>query len=494
MHARLTTALHVVRHLCDRPDPLDPVTVGALAAAVDVSASSASRIAAELEAIGLISRGAGYGTYRIGPGALELSGAAARPYSGVLDFALTAAYQATGETVAVVAASPGGATVIGVVESAWTLRVATRVGERIADQGSAARRALDGAGGPSAVVQSTIGVTGEVAAPIRLPSGECVAALVVRYPSHRAGRVTPRARRAVLAASEQVEAHIAQTMQAAHPPGAPDVAADVEPDSWPGRGDTADGDPGGSTVRAASGILSLVAATGSCSIHTLATRTGIRADRVARLVETLVMTGLLVRGADGHTVRLGWAVQAWHRAIIERTLRGPAQRLVAAASSTAGTTAYLTVRRGMRSSTVAEAIVDGALHMGSWLGRPAQLIGSDGGPVLVLNLDDAQIRQVFPPHITQTASGTPKDLEAFLQQVRRARSEQTLALPDFGEDGLTSVASPVRDAGGSVVAAACIVGPTDHMSARLPALKRLAGELACDVSLLLRNPEPPNAE
>ena len=242
-----------------------------------------------------------------------------------------------------------------------------------------------------------------------------------------------------------------------------------------------------SVLGAATAVLHGLAS-GGCSVNALAGRAGIRPERVRRLVDVLEQTGWLQVTGGPEAVRLQWVVHGWHRAIVEATLGGPAQRLVTAASNRAGTTAYLTVRRGMRSSTMAEAIVDGPLTMGSWLGRPGQLIASDGGPVLMMNLDDAQIRQVFPSRITMTGRGTPRDLESFLVQVRRARSDQVLTLPDFGEDGLTSVAAPVRDAAGSVVAAACIVGPAGHVSARLPELKRLALELAGETSHLLRHP------
>ena len=145
-----------------------------MAQVVDTSTSSASRICAELEALGLLARAPAYGTYRIGSGALAISGRAAQPYSAVVDFALTVAHQATGETVALVAASPAGAMVIAVVESAWTLRVATRVGDLITEAHSAAHQALGlvAMSDPAGVATSTIGETSELATPILTSSGD----------------------------------------------------------------------------------------------------------------------------------------------------------------------------------------------------------------------------------------------------------------------------------------------------------------------------------
>ena len=326
-------------------------------------------------------------------------------------------------------------------------------------------------------MRSTIGVTSEMAIPILAPSGDCLAALVVRYPSHRADHVELKARRALLAARDQLEASIG--------------SAGADRRTGLARSLTDRSDQARSVIGASAAILTLLALAGDCSVRTIGTQTGIRPDRARRLVDVLALTGCVMHVPESDRVRLPWAVHGWHRAIVDATLSGPAQHLVAAASDRAGTTAYITVRRGMRSTTVAEAIVDGALNMGSWLGRPGQLVASDGGPVLLMNLNDAQIRQVFPARITMTGRGTPRNFEAFLPHVRRARSEQVLTLPDFGEDGLTSVAAPVRDAASSVIAAACIVGPTEHISSRLPEIKQLACELAADVSQLLGRIEAP---
>lgn len=475
MHERLSTALGIVRALADRTRPLEPLTVGALSAMTGTSTSTASRICAELDGVGLIAHAEGYGAYRIGNRAVALSGSAAAPFAIACDFALTLAYQATGETVALVAASPRGPIVIAVIESGRTLHVAMTVGGVLTDPDGAVLRALGHpppAGSSAVTFGSRNGRTAEVATPVLGPQGECLAALVVRYPQHRSEQVTPVAERAVLAARRQLERSVAQAAAVPPPPPAPLVH------------------PADTTVQAAADLLSAISGAGTTSIAELVRVTGLRPDRVRRLLEVCQRVGLASPAQDGEAAALPWSVHGWHRGIVDATLRGPAQQLLTAAAVRAGNTAYLTVRLGMRSSTVAEAIVDGALAMGSWLGRPAQLIGSDGGPVLVQHFDDAQIRQVFPSHITRTASGTPKDLAAFLKQVQRARAHQPLVLPDFGEDGLTSVAAPVRDAGGAVVAAACIVGPGPEMAAGMPAIQRLTCELAESVSQLLGAPGP----
>lgn len=179
MHERLSTALGIVRAVADRPRPLEPLTVGVLAALTGTSTSSASRICAELDGVGLIARAEGYGSYRVGTAAIALSGSAAAPFSIACDFALTLVYQATGATVALVTWSPAGAVVIGSVQSGWTLHVAMNIGEVLTDPDEAALRALrpPPAGAPPVTLSSRSGPTAEVATPILNPRGDCVAAL-----------------------------------------------------------------------------------------------------------------------------------------------------------------------------------------------------------------------------------------------------------------------------------------------------------------------------
>lgn len=129
-------------------------------------------------------------------------------------------------------------------------------------------------------------------------------------------------------------------------------------------------------------MLAAIDGPGGTSISHLVAATGLRPDRIRRLLAVCEQAGISSRAPDGDAAELAWGVHGWHRAIVESTLRGPARQLVSGTAARAGNTTYLTVRLGMRSSTVAECIVDGTLTMGSWLGRPAQLIGSDGRAVV----------------------------------------------------------------------------------------------------------------
>lgn len=479
MHERLSTALRMVRCAADRPDPTEPLAVGTLAELSGTSTSSASRTAAALDDVGLLGRAEGYGAYRIGERALALSGAAAAPWAVPVDFTLTRLAASTRETVCLVAPAPGGARVVASVASSWTVHVAARVGSLLSEPGSAAVAALHPdelppaelwTAGVGPVLTSTGAESGQVAVPVLDRDGTCVAALVVCFPLGRAERVEPVARRALLAAREQLRTAAGRVPGATPAPHAGRPVDDR------------------SSLALAAAALEEVAAIGRGPADLVAVRLGARTDRVDRVLTAAVDIGLLRRDDDGDSYSPSWSVHGWQRAVAEAVLGPRIAPLVTAAARDAGTTAYLTVRRGLRSTTVAEAFADGGLTTQSWLGRPAQIVGADGGALLVMDLDDAQISAVLPERTVVTARRTPRDLPSFLAAVAAARREDRLVLEDFGEDGLTSVAAPVRGAAGTVVAAACLVGPSERIGGRLERTAAIAARLAADVSALLGGP------
>ncbi|GGM00444.1 IclR family transcriptional regulator domain-containing protein [Nakamurella endophytica] len=482
MPERLVTALRLVRSVADRPDPTLPVAVGALADAAGTTTSSASRVCAALDALGLLQRAEGYGEYRLGRGAVALSGAAAAPWSAAVDWALTRLAIATRETVCLVAPAPGGPRVVATVPSTWTLHVAARVGQPPDDPGGAVARTLlpgpsrgpvlprpPGPGGPAGQVLESRGAeTCVVAVPVVARDGSRTAAVTVHCPIGRADRVAAVARRLAPAA--------AQYLSTAGPrPAAPGSAPDHPPPV------------GGTALDLAAATLAQVCA-GRGPVGELAHRLGARPDRVDRVLDVAEAVGLVVRCPD-ETVAPAWYLQSWHRAVAASVLGPRLDRLLTAAAVEAAATAYVTVRRGMRSVTVAEAFGGGPLSTQSWLGRPAQIVGADGGALLVMDFDDEQITAVLPARPVPTAARTPRDASAFLATVRQARASGRLVLESFGEDGLTSVAAPVRGADGSVAAAACLVGPTDRVAAARPRIDDVADRLAADVSRLLGAPQ-----
>lgn len=120
------------------------------------------------------------------------------------------------------------------------------------------------------------------------------------------------------------------------------------------------------------------------------------------------------------------------------------------------------------------------LEMAPWLGRAHPIVGSDGGPTLLMDLEPDELRQLFP------ARYTAQELSRFVQRVRRVNADGVLTMQAFDDAGLVSISAPVRDSSGAVVAAACLVGTTDHMRSNRREFERETRDLADRVSALLR--------
>jgi DNA-binding IclR family transcriptional regulator len=477
MTSRVTAALMVVRFVAERPDPTDPIAVGTIASELGMSLSSASRLCSELEGEGLLERGGAYGSYSLGRSAIRLSGLAAAPFARMLRFVMTFAAQQTGETVCLAARSGSAMRVVHSVISTWTLHSPTRVGELVDDERSAiviAGRQLDNSEGAQAsCIESTLGKSVEIATPVRSPSGECVAVLAIRLPLNRLEQNGTRARRAVLVARRHIESMLADELSAPLPPRDAEAPAPAPPPTG------AAGSP--SAVSAALRIL-LHLAGGPDSLTNIARATGLRYDRVQRLMDSCVRSGLVWAAADSARYQLGWIVQGWHRAASAPVMVARGKPLVAETANRSQTCAFITVLAGMRSLTLVEELemAGEGLEMISWLGRAHPIVGSDGGPTLLMDLKPEELKQLFP------ARYTAHELATFLQRVRRVVADGVLSMQAFEDAGLISISAPIRDSSGAVAAAVCLVGTTDYMRANRREFERETRDLADRVSALLR--------
>jgi DNA-binding IclR family transcriptional regulator len=479
MTKRVTAALAVVQFVAQRPDPTSEITVGTIAGELGMSTSRASRLCAELERSGMLEHGGSYGAYRLGGTAIRASGLAAAPFARMLRFVMTFAAQQTGETVCLAVLSTAAMRVVYSVTSTWTLHSPAQIGELIDDERSAIVRAglpdADSMAQP-AYVESTIGRSVEIATPVHSPTGECIAVLAIRLPVNRLEQNGPRARRAVVAARRRLESMVddflAAPIEARKRPST--ATAETQPAT------PADDAGSSSAVSAALRIL-LHLAGGPDSLAGTARATGLRPDRAQRLMESCVASGLVWPVADRSRYQLSWIVHGWHRAASAPVMVSRGKPLAAATANATQTCTFITVLAGMRSFTLVEEreMAGEGLEMISWLGRAHPIVGSDGGPTLLMDLAPDELRQLFPARYNE------QELSTFLQRVRKVNAEGVLSMQAFEDAGLISISAPVRDSSGAVAAAVCLVGTTDYMRANRREFERETRELANRVSSLL---------
>ncbi len=463
MTARVEAGLRVVQIVAGRPDPTEPVLTGTIARATGMPLSSASRLCAELVDLELLARGEAYGSYRIGPAALQLSGDASRPYVTAVRSALTRLAHGTGETSFLAAGALGGVRVVDAVPSPWTMHSPAAVGELVDDQRSASVQALArvGIGMGGQITESRVGKCVELAVPILEPGGEAVAVLAVRLPVNRAKEGVPVARRAL--ATERRVLERALGRQRRRPPVA--APAQRRPSS------------------ALAAALALLHALGpsEATLSELCAAAGVRRDRAVRLAESCRRAGFIRIDADGERIHLAWMLHGWLRAAARPTLVAEGTPVVAKAADVTGVCAFITVLRGMRSVTLVEELrsLGAGLDMTPWLGRPCPIPSSDGGPTLVMDFDPDDIPSFHPRR------ADARELAEFRRRVETLVRDGVVAKESIEEAGQTAVTAPIRDASGAVAAAVCLVGATDEMRPRIPELEAVALELSADLSRLV---------
>jgi DNA-binding IclR family transcriptional regulator len=159
-----------------------------LARAAGVPTSTALRLLRTLEGARFVRRDAG-GAYHAGSGLLALAAAVDElPLIQVAEPHLRTLVHETGETANLgVLDEAGDALYIAQVQSAHAIRYASWRGRRVPGRTSALGRALHGEAGDGCIVRRDIveaGVTA-VAAPVRGPAGDLVAALSITGPTFR---------------------------------------------------------------------------------------------------------------------------------------------------------------------------------------------------------------------------------------------------------------------------------------------------------------------
>jgi len=193
-------------------------------------------------------------------------------------------------------------------------------------------------------------------------------------------------------------------------------------------------------------IVDTIARDGASSLADLVRTTGLPRPTAHRLAVALEQHGLLVRDRDGRFA-LGGRVSGWaaaaDRALIER-----ARPVLAALVEETGESAQLYVREGDERVCVAMHERASGLRDTVPLGAVMPLTKGSGGKVLLAWAADRDRFDV--PAATLAA-------------VRKRGWAESISERELG---VASVSAPVRDQGGTVLAAVSVSGPAERLGVR----------------------------
>jgi DNA-binding IclR family transcriptional regulator len=237
------------------------------------------------------------------------------------------------------------------------------------------------------------------------------------------------------------------------------------------------------SVDRALAILEVLARSGEAGVTEIAAGLGVHKSTAFRLVATLEAHRLVEQTADRGRYRLGVGILRLAGATTARLdLVQEARPICRQLATDTGETVNVAVLSESSALYLDQVAGSSALQPHNWVGQRIPLHATSNGKVLLSGLD--------PEELEATLSSLPAYTEATITSRSRLRSEldavrsQGYAVAvDELEEGLTAVASPIRNAHGDVVASLSVSGPSFRLDGdRLEALVPAAREAAAEVS------------
>jgi len=212
---------------------------------------------------------------------------------------------------------------------------------------------------------------------------------------------------------------------------------------------------------------------------------GVTKSTTHRLIATLAQHNFVVRDVPSGRYRLGWAFyQAAQQMSHANGVLDLAQPLLRDMCATIGETANLALRQGAHMVIVDSQEVPSGLKVETPKGIPQPLHNSALGKALLLDLDEAGLRQLLGPGPYQvTASQTVTSPDRLWVNLELARQRGYTLDDEEAIDGVRCIGAPVRDYRREIVAAVSITGPRQRLAGdKLASTAERVRGLSLDIS------------
>lgn len=238
------------------------------------------------------------------------------------------------------------------------------------------------------------------------------------------------------------------------------------------------------SVDRAVGILDVLAQGGWRTGAEVARALGVHRSTALRLLGTLERHGLVERDSKSAKYRLGPRIPQLASVVTgESDLREVARPVCEALAAALGETVTLDVLAGDEIVPIEQATGSTSVVSVNWLGRRTLAHCTASGKVILAFGPEAVRRRLLAAPLHRSTPHTVTDRAQVEAQLDRARKEGFARTFGELEVGLDAIAAPVYAAGGEVVAAIDVSGPSHRLrSDDRPELARLTLEAAADLS------------
>lgn len=206
-------------------------------------------------------------------------------------------------------------------------------------------------------------------------------------------------------------------------------------------------------------------------VSRLAELLGTDKSQISRTLAVLDERGFVSRDPDTLAYRLGRQVFALAALTGDAPLIDAARPVLLGLVADLGESAHLSVRQGDQVLTLATESPAVAIHAPGRVGGLTPLATTSAGRALATGLSDDELH----------AAG----LGPFVDEVATAREQGYAVVREEFEPGLVSVAAPIHDAAGRVIAAINVSAPGfrfgDRLEAAAPAVARAAATIGATI-------------
>jgi IclR family acetate operon transcriptional repressor len=203
-------------------------------------------------------------------------------------------------------------------------------------------------------------------------------------------------------------------------------------------------------------------ADGPVGVTEVAERVDLPKSTVARLLGSLVTEGAVEQVPGETRYRLGRRMATLAaRADGGGSLIGIARPHLEELASRLGESAGLAVRDGSSVHYVDQVDIDHQVQIRDWTGTRVPMHAVSSGLVILASLPEPELAAFLARPLERFTKSTMTDAVALRERLAKVRSDGFAWVREEFAEGLSSVAAPVKDAGGSAAAAAVHVhGPS----------------------------------
>lgn len=222
-----------------------------------------------------------------------------------------------------------------------------------------------------------------------------------------------------------------------------------------------------SIQRAAAVLRSFSEREPELGVMELSRRLDLHKSTISRILTTLQAEGLVSQNPETEKYRLGIGLVSLAGVALGRlSVRGVALPHLERLTEQTKETSSIITRDGRECVNIGFMSSPQPLRHVSWIGRRSPLHCTASGKLFLTHMDAAERDAYLDGPLESFTAQTLTDAQTLCHQISALETALYCTVADEFQDGLTEVASPVRDHSGRMIGAVVLQGPTFRVGAR----------------------------